>query len=359
MGSGCLLQNIQALRAIAALLVVVIHATEVFSRQGIIRPSAFTFGHAGVDLFFVISGFIMVHVNRGRGTSPLSFAINRIIRIVPLYWILTLVVFAIAFLIPAAVQATKADPIQLLKSLLFIPFVKSNGRVHPVLFVGWTLNYEMFFYALFAIGLLWGERGTLWVVAAMIGFVALDPLTSSPVADFYTDPILLEFAAGMMIGLAFPRLVPWHPRTLIILGFGLILLAPFCWPGVHRALAYGVPGVLIVSGALMLEKAGITIKGLRLLGDASYSIYLTHIFVTGVALRLAPMVPSDAGLALLAISALVAAATFGILVHLSVEKPVTHAFKILSKHRFPRTAPVASKSVRTSVTAANGAKRKS
>jgi exopolysaccharide production protein ExoZ len=288
----------------------------------------------------------MVHVSRGRRASPLKFAINRIFRIVPLYWTLTLVVFAIAFFIPAAVQATQADPVQLLKSLLFIPFVKSNGQVHPTLFVGWTLNYEMFFYALFAIGLLWGERGALLVVSAMVGIVALDPFTSSPIADFYTDPILLEFAAGMMIGLAFPRLAPWHPRILIALGFALILLAPFCWPSIHRAVAFGVPGVLIVSGALMLEKAGTTVKGLRLLGDASYAIYLTHVFVTGVAMKLAPLVDNEAGLALLAIGALAGAAIFGILVHLWVEKPLTHALKSLSKHRFLRTAPIVSKSVR-------------
>src|SRR4029434_7909282 len=100
---------------------------------------------------------------------------------------LTVVVFAVALFIPAAVQATSANPIQLLKSLLFIPFVKSNGLVHPVLFVGWTLNYEMFFYALFTIGLLGGTRGTLSVIAAIVGLVALDPFTSTPIADFYTD----------------------------------------------------------------------------------------------------------------------------------------------------------------------------
>ncbi len=339
-----MLQNIQALRAIAALLVVLIHATQILHGIG---PSTFAFGHAGVDIFFVISGFIMVHVSRGRGLSPLEFATNRIIRIVPLYWILTVAVFAVALFVPAAVQATRADPIQLLKSLLFIPFVKSNGLVHPVLFVGWTLNYEMFFYALFAIGLMGGTRGTLSVIAAIVGLVALDPFTSTPIADFYTDPILLEFAAGMILGLAFPILKPWHPFTFIVLGFALIILAPFCWPSIHRALAYGLPGVLIVSGALMLEKEGIRVKGLRLLGDASYSVYLTHVFVTGVAIKLATAVSNEAALVLLAIGALAASAAFGIVVHLVVEKPATHAFKSFLKQGFRRAAPLASKNARS------------
>src|SRR6185437_14170487 len=134
------LDNIQALRAIAALLVVFVHLAVPVAALGV-AP----FGAGGVDLFFVISGFIMVYTTVGRPISGAEFLGRRIVRIVPLYWLLTLAVFGIALIAPTLLQFTTASWGQLLKSLFFIPFAKANGDVQPVLFLGWTLNYEMFF----------------------------------------------------------------------------------------------------------------------------------------------------------------------------------------------------------------------
>jgi exopolysaccharide production protein ExoZ len=111
-----------------------------------------TFGGGGVDIFFVISGFIMVYTTQSHHVGPFSFFVNRVVRIVPIYWLLTLAVFTLAVIAPHLLGATRAAPSELLKSLLFIPFAKSNGAVQPILFLGWTLNYEMFFYMLFALG---------------------------------------------------------------------------------------------------------------------------------------------------------------------------------------------------------------
>src|SRR3954451_25277970 len=93
-----------------------------------------------VNLFFVISGFIMVYTTFSRPTRPAEFLCNRIARIVPLYWLMTLGTYSIAFVAPTLLQATSTNPLELLKSLFFVPFVKSNGLVQPVLFLGWTLN---------------------------------------------------------------------------------------------------------------------------------------------------------------------------------------------------------------------------
>src|SRR5690348_14430150 len=127
------LHNIQLLRAVAALMVVCIHLDAMFSKLGVLIPDA------GVDLFFVISGFIMVQVSSN--TLPRMFFARRLIRVVPLYWTMTFLIFICAAIAPSLFVNTSADFISLAKSLLFIPFAKSDvGMAQPLLFVGWTLN---------------------------------------------------------------------------------------------------------------------------------------------------------------------------------------------------------------------------
>src|SRR5262249_39672775 len=132
------LDSLQALRAVAALSVVLYHID-------FIGRGAF-----GVDIFFVLSGFIICHVT---AADRQHFLLKRLIRIVPLYWARTLVVCALALAAPRLLQTTSDSWMGLLKSLFFIPYEKESGRVYPVLFLGWTLNYEMFFYVVFSIAL--------------------------------------------------------------------------------------------------------------------------------------------------------------------------------------------------------------
>ena len=133
----------------AALLVVFVHLDELLPRLGL--P---LFGGAGVDIFFVISGFIMVHTTMDRDdVTPWSFMAGRISRIVPAYWVATFAVFGIALVAPSLLRTPHLPVGELLQSLAFIPFVKDSGLTQPLLFVGWTLNYERFFYLVFAMGL--------------------------------------------------------------------------------------------------------------------------------------------------------------------------------------------------------------
>ena len=154
-----MLFNIQALRAVAALLVVFVHIDRLAELAGF-RSGTTAFGNTGVDLFFVISGFIMVVTVTERPQSPSQFFRHRVARIVPLYWLVTLAVFTLALVAPVLLQSTKANPAELLKSLAFIPYPRSDGQMHPLVFVGWTLNYEMMFYALFAVGMLFARKAT-------------------------------------------------------------------------------------------------------------------------------------------------------------------------------------------------------
>ncbi len=335
--------NIQALRAIAALTVVFEHLNVLFLRIGL-TP----FGGSGVDLFFIISGFIMVHSTAGRPITPVKFLARRIARIVPIYWGLTFTVFAMALLAPALLQATSADVVQLLKSLFFIPFEKSNGKVQPLLFLGWTLNYEMFFYALFALGLFLKDRraGIFAVVAAIIAIVVAG-LVLHPqeiIADFYTQPIILEFAAGMLLAVILPRLslasrALW-PALIAICSIALLvsIIAPFGGPETSRVLVRGIPAAIVLAVAVILDRSGATATNrfLLLLGNASYSIYLTHPYITQTAVKFFYLTTPDTSITVgLILAALLLAMVIGVIVHYMLELPLTRICTQLMLQRRP------------------------
>src|SRR6185503_14106408 len=131
------------------------------------------------------------------------FLRNRLTRIAPLYWTITFAVFGVALAAPSLMQSTTADPLHLLKSLAFIPSARGDGQLHPTVFVGWTLNYEMMFYLLFALGMMLPRRwlglamtGGLLVAAVVAGLV-IRP--QNQVVQFYVQPVILEFGAGMAL----------------------------------------------------------------------------------------------------------------------------------------------------------------
>jgi exopolysaccharide production protein ExoZ len=181
--------GLQYLRAAAALGVVGFHASENSHLN-------LDLGQAGVDLFFVLSGFLMWSITEAP-TTPMAFFIGRIRRIVPVYWIATCVVLvgALFSLFPAITLNTP----HVLSSFFFIPARSpSNGHIWPLLVPGWTLNYEMFFYLIFSLVLFLPRRIQLLVMITIFGgLVASRALAQFPVAEltFYSDPIILEFIA--------------------------------------------------------------------------------------------------------------------------------------------------------------------
>jgi exopolysaccharide production protein ExoZ len=329
---------VQALRALAALIVVFVHLDKLLAGVGA-RP----FGVGGVDIFFVISGFIMVYTTIDRRPSPRSFLANRIARIVPIYWVMTLGVFTIALTAPELLLGTKANCSELLKSLAFIPFAKTYGVTQPVLYVGWTLNYEMFFYAVFAVGLLFGDRrmgaaGVIFSLACLVGVGVMEQ-PQGVVASFYTQPIMLEFAFGMLIGL-FHRKAPLRAATplklatllLVIAGVAAAAVLPTVLPKMPELLVCGLPATAVVGGAVALERWEWTISTRLwlLLGNASYSIYLTHPFVTQTAQKIFAPLEARGVLAFLLIIITLASVCFvGVIAHYFLERPLS---KILSRN---------------------------
>lgn len=337
---------IQYLRGIAALMVVWHHA--VGQVAGVDRLYASEFGTLGVDLFFVISGFIMVVTTAGRPMSPADFFWRRLLRVAPLYWLLTLLMLALYALLPAMFKTLDPSPASVLQSLAFIPHYSNShpGEIWPLLVPGWSLNIEMFFYAVFALSLA-VPRWSLALLCAVCGGLVAIGLAFGPFesawAVTYTRPILLEFVAGALLGGCWV-----HGLRLrsTVLAFGLLLL------GVGLLAAHGrVPlgvfnqqvGALLVVGASLApvwQRRHWPL--LQALGDASYSVYLTHLFTLGF-LRVLwkSVVPVTNGWAASTAwmgLALLVSAGVGWLFFRAVERPLTQRLQRQVPHPAPRVA---------------------
>ncbi|MGI3170908.1 acyltransferase family protein [Pseudooceanicola sp. C21-150M6] len=331
------------LRAVAAGMVVVHHSIDILSNTfpGV---HSVVVGAAGVDIFFVLSGVVIALSEHGRPPAPGGFLLRRIIRVWPMYWLALWLIGlgVIAGASPVGVQPVDGTIGNMLKSMFFIPFERAHGAIMPLLGVGWTLNYEMFFYLVFALLIFLPDRvralalmGTM-VVLALLG-LALSP--ENVVLSFFSNPILLEFAAG--VGLAQLWIANWgagrHDRVagaaLLALGVaGFVLMnSPegFSQLMLSRVLVFGIPAVLCVAGAMLIERSGLSIKSRfwMELGAASYVLYLFHSFVLQIVFKGG----NAAGLQSLGPVAQVAAAIFAfvlahlvaVFLHRRVEKPVT------------------------------------
>jgi exopolysaccharide production protein ExoZ len=284
------IESIQWLRFVAATLVILYHIEVELFRLVDGHQNHFGFGASGVDLFFVISGFIMVYITQYRAEGFLSFILRRLVRIVPLYWLLTLALLALTWVSPALIHSTKLDCAHVVSSFLLLPYPHPVLEVQrPLLVPGWTLNYEMFFYMLFGSLLFLPLVQRIVAVGSVLTtFVALRFFlgNESRLLDFYGFPIVLEFIAGMAIAWVYfscDRL----PRSLIVGAaiFGFVVFAVGIRAGVSehgsRVIWWGLGAASIVLAALFTEKSygWPNVRVLRHLGDASYSIYLSHLFV--------------------------------------------------------------------------------
>jgi len=294
---------------------------------------------AGVDIFFVISGFVMVASTESKPLSAWQFLSARLIRIVPLYW------FALAVYLLLLVAASDRLPRldEILRSLFFIFYTDSRtGQPAPYLTPGWSLNYEVYFYLLFALLIrvpVVARIGILSVV--FVAMVSLRGQVSAGDALTFrlTSPMPLEFVGGMVLG-------HWRERLQRLpggLGLGLmavsvllLLLSPRMEP---RIVFFGMPAVLAVAGAIASEKLflAMALAPIKALGDASYSLYLGHTLVlrTMLLLGMKPVLERPLGMAF----AVVACTLSAFPIYRRVEKPLTRAIKGLVQPRNTRPPP--------------------
>jgi peptidoglycan/LPS O-acetylase OafA/YrhL len=339
------LENIQSLRAVAALLVVADHVLMVIGGHGIpvepLTSFANFLGNQGVGVFFVISGFIMAYTTQdkfGSAANAFGFWRKRIVRIVPLYWLVTAAAVAMTVVglwdRPFPITADRV-----LKSLLFMPYADGPGPMRPILGQGWTLNYEMLFYAIFGLGLLAPKRIGVPLILGLLGVVVGGGALAFPVLageeprtalETLSHPILLLFAGGAILGwiyaggsrFAVPAALP---LALLSLGVAVAVfglgLAGHPIPPVWQALFWPL-NVLAVAACVFGPREDR--PWLEALGNASYSLYLTHFFVVLVAVKAWSFVAYQAPW-LFAAFTFMATVPVALAVYRWIETPLTNA----------------------------------
>jgi peptidoglycan/LPS O-acetylase OafA/YrhL len=334
--------GIQYARALAAMMVVVFHLQPQFQRMGFAPPMWFGLA-GGVDIFFVISGLIMWITTCDRQTPPLTFLGRRLVRIVPLYWMATSVSVVLMILVPSVLQTARFDLPHVIASYAFLAWRNpGTGTFEPVVIPGWTLNYEMFFYLVFAALLPVRRSRRLPLAAALFGSLAVLGSLSGAAGDsqlaFYTSPLLLEFVMGMMLGELharsgyLDRLGRCGAVCMVVAGLALLLAGPDLAPALPRFVIFGVPALAVVAGVLALDTLGALRENrlLLLLGNASYSLYLVHPFVLsalGQIWRKGHLDALPGGLWLFAVVAVLLCSVLAVLSYRLVELPLVTFFR--------------------------------
>jgi peptidoglycan/LPS O-acetylase OafA/YrhL len=335
--------SLQALRIVAAVFVVFTHST-FYAYERLDRSFAvWERGTRGVDIFFVISGFVMIYASGkllGKVDGWKEFAQHRIVRIVPLYWLVTTLKVAILLGTAGLALHSNLNAVTAFCSYAFLPARDLDGKIEPLVGVGWTLTFEMFFYLVFAFALFLRKNVFLVVgiVLAGLSIGAIFRQPSWPTAAFYLNPLVLEFFFGMLIAKACtrgkycpPKLAPW----VLIAGFVFLLLPPFETTA-PKFLISGVPASMIVwAAASLFQYDSLIPRWILYLGDASYSIYLIHPFVCPLPPAVLHRLHSGNPWLSVAVSVLLGTGA-GCLLHQFVELPMTQYFRSKIKPRGER-----------------------
>lgn len=337
--------SLQACRAVAALLVVLFHLGGTFAQDKYFGfkaiDSVFAWGDAGVDFFFVLSGFLITIVHRrdfGHPAALTRYAIKRTLRIYPTYWLVCAAVCAAALVVPALRQALPVQASTFVKALLLIPQDPDlvGGLGSPILFVAWSLQYEMLFYLV--AGLAIANRAAGWAVAAALLGLNLGCQFGSactfPVS-FIGNNMIYLFAMGVLAAFVVRSdlRLPWPAGWAGLAALGFVGLGAFesvfgrATLGIDRRLAFGALAAVMVVALARAEDTGrlrMRQRWIALLGASSYALYLVHIPVISLLVKVLASRHLASHALLLVAYAGVALACVGaaVVFHLLVERPM-------------------------------------
>jgi exopolysaccharide production protein ExoZ len=340
-----MLVYVQILRFFAALAVVAFHVLGAPPKGFEVPESAFTFalsyGGRGVDLFFVISGFVIFYATHASKLTPAEFLRRRVERIVPLYFFVIFTVTMLAFTLPAVFGTPDwYTPRHILKSLAFLAF--TDGDM-PVVYVGWSLEYEMYFYL--ATALLMALTRDVWrnivMMFSAIAIVGQMPGVAAALGNtaFFADPMILEFVLGIIVGTMF---VNGGTRWPMLFAAACAISALLVSDPASRVIVSGIPAACLVAAAAWASRKRLDPswpeRALARLGDASYSIYLAQVETVSLAsITVASLMPTIPPLLLLIVTSCIVVA-LGLTLNILVERPL---LKLCRRVGAPRPAVLA------------------
>ncbi len=335
------LASLQAGRGLAALYVLLFHA-EVIYRLSFPAsddaPRVFAGGHAGVQFFFVLSGFIMGHIHRhdlGRPAALQPYLLARFIRIYPPFWCILVALIVMQIVMGRLEPVLQGNPLAWAQAFLLVPF---EGA--PPLTAAWTLSHEILFYLIFGLCILLGRAGLLvfgfWMLLCLLAFFGWDSLGFP--ASFLLSPNNLLFGIGLAGAALFGSGSPSANGFVLAAGVGIFVVTTAVGPALQedwQIIVYGIAAGLVIHGAANLEFQGrLTVpRILEHLGDASYAIYLAH----GPAMAFAAILLSRLDAArnlspVLSVFVLVVVGLIvGIVFHIIVERPLLRISRRLTR----------------------------
>lgn len=335
--------GIQAARGLAAVLVVIHHAAGTLALSkyaGLAIAGGFfvPFGRAGVDFFFVLSGFIIYWVHGadiGHREQLGTYGAKRLARIFPVYWVIFAVLVAVYFAAPGLGLGHERTPQALLSGLVLFPMPQP-----PIVGVAWTLSHELLFYGLFAVMIASRRIGVALIAGwALCIVVSLSLGEQAYPFSFIFNVKNLEFLLGIGVAMAVRRTAlasSWQSAALVIAGAAIFtataVLELFTSEFRHspQTLLYGLGAAMMLLGVVQAERAG-QIKSvpgwMKLIGDASYSVYLFHFTILVVLIKITKATGLMASVPLpLLLVALVATATAaGVGIYRLIERPLTRS----------------------------------
>ncbi|QDX16392.1 hypothetical protein C6W84_17024 (plasmid) [Acinetobacter baumannii] len=334
-----MISSIQFLRGIAALLVVLLHISSKNKQYDAGVIDWLHIGNSGVDLFFIISGFIMCYTTYNKNINFSKFIILRFERILPLYWIFTLIALAIYTILPQHVNVT-AQFTDVFSSFFLLP---TNGEY--LVLTGWTLRYEFYFYFIFSLLLFFNSKKYWQLVIAILSIPTIGLFVDKNTvwSSFLFDSLLIEFAFGIIAFYIVKSNILNKKLGYLLLTVGIIslIIGELNYTDdSKRFILYGIPMLFIFLGAVGLEsvfknKSGYFIKFIEMLGNSSYSLYITHIFVLKPVAIVCHKLGINNSFIFLSIL-LVASIIFGLMTYYFLEKPIANYLHKRRKTQKPK-----------------------
>lgn len=286
-----MLHSINTIRTLSCISIAIFHITEFVNASSDKVKLSFT-ASPGFHLFLLISGFILVYITNPED-RPVPFMMKRAVRILPLYWAMTAIAILLVAFRPWLFPKAELSIEHVVQSILLLPYYDLRDRLHPILYVGWTLGYIMLFYLMFAISLMAKAKHQIPLTIAMtVGLIIAAQWFPTPAfREFYGDPILLEFASGCLIGLALrqPPVIAFIKRTpmwpfALVGAAGLCVAASLHYSGWAKIATFAPPAALLVFAAAGQDifRTPLNNPVFRLGGQISYGIYLIHPIVLAV-----------------------------------------------------------------------------
>jgi exopolysaccharide production protein ExoZ len=317
--------GIQLLRFLAAFFVVLTHVLSMY-------PDLKQFGGFGVDVFFIISGFIIYVIT---DNDYKSFFVKRLIRIVPMYWLFTIGISIIAYYFPYLLRSASFDLYHITASLLFIPYWTENTGFAPILTLGWTLNFEILFYLIFFAALKISHKHRAIIASILICLIVMSLnffnfYGQLSALNFYSSTIWFEFIFGIFMGLLYKKRLIFRIGGRGFVFLSLTSLATMTYLQLNsltivpRFIQFGVPSFVLVFTFLAFEDTFVKLcnilsRIILWLGEISYPLYLTHVYIIALIHR---VLFKEIHFIFLLIFALVISSIVSHFVNLVFDKPI-------------------------------------